>query len=236
MASKEIIVEDLGLCHYEPTWEHQKKLQKALIDGSCQEHLIFCEHYPVITYGKSTKDENLLVDRKVLQEKEIEIFQVERGGDITFHGPGQLVAYPILDLRKRRQDVGWYMRELEELVLLTLGDFEIQGFRQKNRTGVWATELSSAESDITSCKQRKIASIGVRISRWCTLHGIALNLFPQQDGFQLINPCGFQDIDISSMAEECIIQKVSKDPKELSREVVQESFLRYFQERFYTTK
>ena len=184
-----VFVCNLGLVPYEPAWRLQQKLQRELLEGSGQETLLLCEHKPVITLGAGASEMNLLVDRAELQRLGIEVFKVERGGDITWHGPGQLVAYPILNLAKRRKDVGWYMRSLEEAVIRTLWDFGLQGRRVSGRTGVWIDD------------RHKIASLGVRISRWCTMHGLALNVCCGREGFSLINPCGLRDVQTVAMKD-----------------------------------
>lgn len=189
-----LIVQDLGLTNFSEVWELQRKLQSELIAGTGEDHLILCEHTPVITIGRSAKKsateyQNLLVDRGELQRAGIEIFEIERGGDITYHGPGQLVGYPVLNLSSRRKDVGWYMRSLEEIIIQTMRDFGLNGIRISGRTGVWVSETL------------KIASIGIRISRWCTMHGFSLNLFDQSAGFSYINPCGFSAVKMTSFEE-----------------------------------
>lgn len=199
-AESEIFICRLGLVPFESTWRLQQKLQRELIDGTGGETLLLCEHRPVITLGTGAREENLLVDRQKLRELGIEIFKIERGGDITWHGPGQLVAYPILNLAHRRKDVGWYMRSLEEAVIRTLRHFGIHGIRIPGKAGVWIDE------------HRKIASLGVRISRWCSMHGLSLNVCCGQEGFSLINPCGFRDVRAVSMkdlGQLCDIETVS---------------------------
>lgn len=183
---------------YREVWELQKELQAKLIAGEGTPHLLLCEHRPVITLGKSGAQSNVLLPEQVLQEKGVELFTIERGGDATYHGPGQLVGYPILDLTKLKRDVGWYVRRLEEVILRTLSEYNIVGIRIPGRAGVW---LDSTSEDKQST-DRKIAFIGVKLSRWCTLHGFSLNVHPCRDGFQLINPCGFTNIRVTSMVEE----------------------------------
>ncbi len=198
----------LGLKPYREVWELQRTRHADLIAETTTEALIVCQHTPVITLGRSFKAASLLVDEAELKCRGVELVEVERGGDATYHGPGQLVAYPILDLRSRKQDVGWYMRSLEEVVINTLAEFDIVGLRFPERTGVW-TALSGNDSD---SKARKIASLGVRISRWRTWHGFALNVLNCvglncvdlncTDGFSLIHPCGYSDIAVTSMQDE----------------------------------
>ena len=179
--------------------------------GEGEETLILCEHDPVITIGRSAKAGNLIASPESLAKLGIEAIEIERGGDITYHGPGQLVAYPLLNLNNHRRDVGWYLRLLEDVVIDTLQAFGITGLRYSGRTGVWTQVPENVinfsildEPSQRPSRQRptKIASIGVRLSRWCTLHWLALNVLNCRSGFQCINPCGFTDIDITSMAEE----------------------------------
>lgn len=179
--------------------------------GEGEETLILCEHDPVITIGRSAKAGNLTASPERLAGLGIEAIEIERGGDITYHGPGQLVAYPLLDLNNHRRDVGWYLRLLEDVVIDTLQAFGITGLRYPGRTGVWTQVpenvinfglLGPSVAPAHAERPRKIASLGVRLSRWCTLHGLALNVLDCRSGFQCINPCGFTDIDMTSMAAE----------------------------------
>lgn len=204
---------DLGLRPYREVWDLQRKLQAALIAGDGTDTVIACQHPAVITRGRSTAAGSLLTHKAELEHQGIEVIDIERGGDITFHGPGQLVVYPILNLRHYRTDVGWYMRQLEEVVLCTLRSSSIEGMRVPGRTGVW---ISPTE---------KIASIGVRISRWCTMHGLALNIELQSEtGFEAMTPCGIADIAMTSM------ERVSGQPTPVT--VVLEGIRRSFQEVF----
>ena len=145
----------------------------------------------MITLGRSAKPENVLLPQN---QKAIEVIEIERGGDVTYHGPGQIVCYPLLDLSTKRRDVCWYMRTLEEVIIRTLSDFEISAERIAGRTGVWLK--SSDQPDA------KIASIGLRLSRWRTLHGFSLNVQGVQAGFSMINPCGYSDIRVTSISEQ----------------------------------
>ncbi|MDC0358220.1 lipoyl(octanoyl) transferase LipB [Oligoflexia bacterium] len=195
---------DLGLKPYAEVWKYQKDLQRALITGTGKDTLIFCQHYPILTLGRSAKVDNVLAPPEELAEKKIELLKVERGGDVTYHGPGQLVGYPILDLKKKRRDVGWYLRSLEEVIVSTLKELDIKGFRLDGKTGVWtyATQIDKISGFLgPENNVAKIASMGVRISRWCTLHGFALNVDDCSSGFRLINPCGMKGIKITSLAE-----------------------------------
>ena len=187
-----IELQRLGLVEYSAAWELQKELQQKLIAGHDCESLILCSHPAVITVGRSTKPEHLILSREDLTARGIQVFDVERGGSVTYHGPEQLIAYPILNLTNRKKDVGWYMRQLEEVVIRTLKIFTVEGLRLEGKTGVWV-ERSGVPA--------KIAFIGVRISRWCTLHGLSINVEPCQKQFGLINPCGLGDIQIVSLRE-----------------------------------
>ena len=196
-----LVIRDLGRCSYQYAWEIQKDLQRKLIDGVGQETLLLCEHDPVITLGTSAKDQHLLVSQARLEELGVSITKTERGGDITYHGPGQLVAYPLLDLRNKRRDVGWYMRSLEQAVINTLRHFDIEGIQVPGKTGVWTKPTVNA----IDFQPRKVASIGVRISRWCTMHGLALNVYrhPEApDGFSLITPCGLHGVEMSWLEDQ----------------------------------
>jgi len=186
-----ITVQHLGRRPYREVWELQKRIQRDLLDGISENHLIFCEHEPVITLGRSAKRENILLPEN---QKLIEVIEIERGGDVTYHGPGQIVCYPLLDLSKKRRDVCWYMRTLEEVIIRTLNEFSIVSDRVQGRTGVWIRRNGERDA--------KIASIGLRLSRWRTLHGFSLNVQSVRTGFSMINPCGFSDISVTSISEQ----------------------------------
>ncbi len=181
-----------GLRPYREVWELQRSLQQALMDRADEESLILCEHEPVITIGKSAKKENILCPVDELAAKGVDVFEIERGGDVTYHGPGQVVGYPILDLNRHRRDVHWYMRGLEEVLIRALERYEIRGERLEGKTGVWVR-------DTGKYPYLKIASLGVRLSRWVTLHGFALNVKDCSSGFSLINPCGFRSDEMTCM-------------------------------------
>ena len=189
--SQKIIIQDLGFKKYKSVLSLQKKLQKQRIAGNTQDTLILVEHEPVYTLGKNANKHHLLQSR----DKSVEVHNIERGGDVTFHGPGQLVGYPILDLRNYKKSVSWYMRTLEELTIRVLEEFDIKGSRIKGLTGVWV-------------ENKKIAAQGVRISRWVTMHGFSINVCPQLSYYDGIIPCGIFDYDVTSM-EECLNKKLS---------------------------
>ena len=190
----------LGFIPYRQAWDIQKELQAKLTDGSEVDTLLLCEHPAVITLGSSASQGNILASTEQLAAQGVEAIKIERGGDVTYHGPGQLVGYPIIDLNRKRRDVSWYMRSLEEVVIRTLGRFGINGVRIPGKTGVWIEQPNASSRNPVI--ERKIASIGVRISRWRTLHGFAINIFNCKKGFSLINPCGFTDIEVTSIEEE----------------------------------
>lgn len=190
-----IEVRDLKLIDYEQAWELQKKLLKKRIDKEIPDTLLIVEHPPVITYGKSSKGQNLIIDIPSLTKHGIKVFEVERGGDITYHEPGQLVAYPILDLNQHKRDVHWYMRMLEEVVINSLLKYNINGFRIESKTGVW-TNIDSIED---TKMYGKIASLGVKLSKWCSMHGIALNVCNSLKGFNFMHPCGLEGVKMVSM-------------------------------------
>jgi len=175
---------DLGKSHYNDAWELQKKLQSQRISGQIDDQLLLVEHFPVYTLGKNTPKEHLLTK----ESDNISIIQTDRGGDITFHGPGQLVVYPILDLNQYKRSITWYMRELEQLIIDVLKEYDINAERKKALTGVWV-------------KGKKIAALGVRISKWVTMHGFSLNINPDLKYYQGIIPCGITEYGVTSMAD-----------------------------------
>ena len=206
--SQKILIQDLGFKKYESVLSLQKKLQKQRIAGNTQDTLILVEHEPVYTLGKNANKHHLLQSR----DKSVEVHNIERGGDVTFHGPGQLVGYPILDLRNYKKSVSWYMRTLEELIIRVLEEFDIKGIRIKGLTGVWV-------------ENKKIAAQGVRISRWVTMHGFSINVCPQLSYYDGIIPCGIFDYDVTSM-EECLNKKLSiKKIKNSVSEIFLELFI-----------
>jgi lipoyl(octanoyl) transferase len=192
--------EDWGLIPYAEAYEKQKVLferviRQKTVGARANNTLIFCEHPPVITVGKSGKFENLLASDSFLASRGVEVFRVDRGGDVTFHGPGQLVGYPIFDLESLHLGLRDYIHTLEEAVIRLLDAYDIRACRLKGAAGVWLdTDISSAT--------RKICAIGVRSSRYVTMHGFALNVNTCLDYFRLINPCGFTDKGVTSLEAE----------------------------------
>jgi lipoyl(octanoyl) transferase len=158
-------------------------------------YLLFVEHPPVYTLGKSGKMEHVLINEEQRKERGIEFYQTNRGGDITFHGPEQIVGYPILDLEKFYTDIGRYLRELEEVIILTLAEYGVKAGRSKGETGVWI------DPDVAG-KERKICAMGVRCSRWITMHGFAFNINTDLSYFDYIIPCGIQNKKVTSLKEE----------------------------------
>lgn len=181
-------VYQLGQVAYREAYRLQTDLLSRRINGDIGDTLLLLEHPPTITVGKSGRVENILVSPAELAEKGIPLFFVDRGGDVTYHGPGQLVGYPIIDLKNRGKDLHQYVHNLEEAVIRTLDDFGIRGGRDRSHRGVWV-------------KRREIAAIGLRVSKWVTVHGFALNIDADLAPFSLINPCGFSDRGATSMAE-----------------------------------
>ncbi|HEU5218025.1 MAG TPA: lipoyl(octanoyl) transferase LipB [Gemmatimonadales bacterium] len=188
--SRPIAVIDLGRRRYGEVLELQRDLCRRRLSGELTEDLLLLvEHDPVVTLGRSTKESSLPVPRKLLEARGLEIFEVERGGDVTLHAPGQLVGYPILDLTGFRQDLHWYLRQTEEVLIRGLADLGVTAERNPGKTGVWTSG-------------RKIASIGIHVKQWVTLHGFALNLTTDLSLFDLIVPCGIAGVTMTSVARE----------------------------------
>ena len=177
---------DLGVTDYERAFDIQKEYLDKVKDNQADGFLLATEHKPVFTLGRFAKTKNLIRPESEIHAKGIDIVKTNRGGDITFHGPGQVVFYPIFNLSYHYKDVHRYLRELEEVIICSLNTYGIKSRRVNARTGVWT-------------KQGKIASIGIAISRWVTYHGFALNANVDLDYFSMINPCGFKDIKVASM-------------------------------------
>lgn len=165
------------------------------VNQSTTNHLLFVEHTPVYTLGKSGDISHVLIDEDDRHNKGIDFFKINRGGDITFHGPGQLVGYPIIDLEKFKTDLGWYLRSLEEVIILTMAEYGLKGDRSKGETGVWL------DPDIAG-RERKICAMGIRCSRWITMHGFAFNVNTDLNYFNYIIPCGIQNKQVTSLQKE----------------------------------
>jgi lipoyl(octanoyl) transferase len=199
--------QDLGNIDYKEAWDYQESLLKANLDIKLaagrgadarllptQHHLLFCEHNHVYTLGKSGNMENLLVNEAQREKLGIAYYHINRGGDITYHGPGQITGYPIFDLEKFRPDIGWYLRNLEEVFIRFLADYGLKGERSEGETGVWL--------DVGTPRARKICALGVRCSRWVTMHGFAFNVNTDLSYFSHIIPCGITDKAVSSLSSE----------------------------------
>jgi lipoyl(octanoyl) transferase len=191
---KELLVVDLGLVEYGAAWELQRRVAAARKAGAIRDVLLLCEHPHVITLGRSGKLSNLRAADDMLSRMGVSFFETNRGGDITYHGPGQLVGYPILNLAEIRRDVGWYVRSLEEAMIRTTAEFGVASKRVCGRTGVWVdvpvgdpTEIRKAGDERD---EEKLAAIGVHLSRWVTSHGFAYNVSTDLRYFDLIVPCG----------------------------------------------
>ena len=180
----QILVQNIGRKSYKAVWDLQIKMQQQRIRGDIEDTLILVEHDPVYTLGKNADKGHLLQSR----DESVDVFNIERGGDITFHGPGQLVGYPIIDLSNYKKSVSWYMRTLEQVLIETLIEFKIIAERNDGLTGVWVGD-------------EKIAALGVRISRWVTMHGFALNVDPDLSFYDGIIPCGIFDHGVTSMEQ-----------------------------------
>lgn len=212
--NKKIWFRDLGLRDYKEVWEYQEQLFQETVDLKIRNrreelsletpnHLLFVEHPHVYTLGKSGDIENLLLNEKQLAAKDAVYYKVNRGGDITYHGPGQIVGYPILDLENFFTDIHKYLRFLEEMVILTLADYGITGTRSDGETGVWL--------DVGTPFARKICAMGVRASRWVTMHGFALNVNANLGYFDNIIPCGIRGKAVASLNAELGVENVNEE-------------------------
>lgn len=206
--NKKVIFKDLGLIDYKKAWDYQEKIFNETISVKLQNrdlpekeqkitdnYLLFCQHPHVYTLGKSGKEEHLLLNEKQLKEKDATYYKINRGGDITYHGPGQLVGYPIIDLDNFFTDIHKYLRLLEESIILTLQDYGIESGRIDGLTGVWIDHIKKQNP-------RKICAIGVKTSRWVTMHGFAFNINAHLDYFNNIIPCGISDKAVTSLDKE----------------------------------
>lgn len=226
--NKTVFVEDLGVKDYKETWDYQELLFQQILDLKIRNrreetsldtpnYFIFVEHPHVYTLGKSGDIQNLLVDENELSAKGAKFYKINRGGDITYHGPGQIVGYPILDLDNFFTDIHKYLRLLEEMVILTLDEYGLKGERSKGETGVWL--------DVGTAFARKICAMGVRASRWVTMHGFALNVNADLGYFDMMIPCGIKDKAVTSLNVELGKEKVDMNE-------VKEKLLKHFAELF----
>lgn len=222
--NKSVQLQDLGLKDYNETWQYQEELFKEIVDlkiGNRREetdfqtpnHFLFVEHPHVYTLGKSGDLTNLLLSEKQLEAKGAKFYKINRGGDITYHGPGQIVGYPILDLENFFTDIHKYLRYLEEAIILTLADYGLKSTRSEGETGVWL--------DVGTPFARKICAMGVRASRWVTMHGFALNVNVDLGYFDNIIPCGIRGKAVTSLNVELGVDKVDESE-------VKERILKHF--------
>jgi lipoyl(octanoyl) transferase len=211
MPTQKVQFQDLGTMDYQSAWDYQEELlaknveikslkwrnedENIVTETDTTHHLLFVEHPPVYTLGKSGKIEHVLISEEERKRNDLAFFRINRGGDITFHGPGQIVAYPILDLEKFYTDIGKYMRNLEEVIIRTLAEYGLQGHRSPGETGVWLDPGIKG-------KERKICAIGIRCSRWITMHGLAFNVNTNLDYFSNIIPCGIVNKQVTSLKKE----------------------------------
>lgn len=231
---EQVIFKDLGVADYQRVWDYQQRLLQELVqrklrnrslqpaDSAWEErhhYLLFCAHTPVYTLGKSGSESHLLLNQEGLQKEGVQFYKINRGGDITFHGPGQIVGYPIFDLDGFFTDVHKYVRFLEEAIIRTLTDYGLEGQRVEGYTGVWLAGTDQLP-------KRKICAIGVHLSRWVTMHGFALNVNTELSYFRHIVPCGIQetDKDVTSMQAEL--------GRTLDKKEVQERLKGHFQDLF----
>jgi lipoyl(octanoyl) transferase len=226
--NKKVHLQDLGNRDYKTTWDYQEELFKSIVDLKIKNrreaadietpnHFLFVEHPHVYTLGKSGDINNLLIDQAKLKEKEATFYKINRGGDITYHGPGQIVGYPILDLDNFFTDIHKYLRFLEEMVILTLAEYGLKAERSDGETGVWL--------DVGTPFARKICAMGVRASRWVTMHGFALNVNTDLGYFDLMIPCGIKDKAVTSL-------NVELGKKEVNEEEVKQKLLKHFEVLF----
>jgi lipoyl(octanoyl) transferase len=228
---QQVQFKDLGIVDYKTAWDYQEELLQHNLKIKAQlnqqksdsenitttHHLLFCEHTPVYTLGKSGSMDNVLVSQAALEQNNIQFFKTNRGGDITFHGLQQIVGYPILDLEKFYTDIGKYLRNLEEVIIKTIAHYSITGQRSKGETGVWI------DADITG-KERKICAMGVRCSRWVTMHGFALNVNTDLNYFSNIIPCGIQNKQVTSIEKELGLKVDFEEIKKILRIAFEEVF------------
>lgn len=229
--NKQIIVKDLGHKDYKETWDYQESLFEEIVELKRKNraentnvptpnYFLFVEHPHVYTLGKSGHIENLLIDEAALAKKGASFYKINRGGDITYHGPGQIVGYPIIDLENFFTDIHKYLRLLEEVIIRTLADYGIKGERSEGETGVWL--------DVGTPFARKICAMGVRASRWVTMHGFALNVNTDLGYFDNIIPCGIRGKAVTSLNVELSKEKVDT-------EEVKTLILKHFEEIFGVT-
>lgn len=229
--NKKIVFQDLGKKDYKATWDYQESLFQKIVDTKIQNrkqetqiptsnYFLFVEHPHVYTLGKSGDFSNLLLSEKQLEQKGATFYKINRGGDITYHGPGQIVGYPILDLENFFPDIHKYLRLLEEVIILTLAEYNIIGVRSEGETGVWL--------GVGTPFARKICAMGVRASRWVTMHGFALNVNADLGYFDNIIPCGIKGKAVTSLNVELGVEKINEHE-------VKEKILKHFSNLFEST-
>jgi lipoyl(octanoyl) transferase len=213
--TKKVKLLSLPQTPYPEVWDLQRSIFNRLLAGEECDSLILCEHPPVYTLGRVTELSNIFFSDEELKKIGAEKYEIERGGDVTFHGPGQLVGYPLLNLSDFKEDLGWYLRALEETIILTLSEYGTSGFRIPGRTGVWVGASGNEE---------KICAIGIKASRWCTMHGFALNINTDLSFFDYIVPCGIGDRKVTSLSK--ILER------EISMEEVKQKYSEAFEKVF----
>jgi lipoyl(octanoyl) transferase len=191
--------EDWGLIKYQQAWDKQNEYVSQIQKGERKSTLVFCEHPSVVSIGKNGSKENLLRSDSYFEKNDVDLVWTSRGGDVTMHNPGQLVAYPLFDLKEFKTDLHWFLRNLEEAVIMTISEFGISGTRVDGLTGVWVDQ------------KRKICAMGLHCSRWVTSHGLALNVINDMSEFDYIIPCGIEDKKVTSMKMEINNQKSQKN-------------------------
>lgn len=202
VAARKLIVQDLGVRPYAEVLSLQRELAADRINGTLEhDTLLLVQHPPVVTLGRRGEDNKLPVSAEFLASRGIDLFEVERGGGVTFHGPGQLVGYPIIDLRQHKQDLHWYLRQVEEVLIRALASYGVVGERSSGFTGVWTRGRMGEERDVVH-GVRKIASIGVHARAWVTWHGFALNVTTDLSYFDLMTPCGIEGVVMTSIERE----------------------------------
>ncbi len=212
-------IRDLGRVPYGEALELQRALADDRINGRIPDTLLLLEHPPVITLGRGTRESSLPIDPEALRLRGVEVFEIERGGDVTYHGPGQLVGYPIIDLQQHKPDLHWYLRRLEQVLIDALAGLGIAAERRDKYTGVWTSG-------------RKIASIGIHVRQWVTWHGFALNVTTDLSPFSLIVPCGIPDVEMTSVARETdarVVAEADGDLASRTRAAVVRAFERSFE-------
>ena len=204
MKNKKIILRDIGKSSFSDAWEYQEDIFKKIIDQKIKNRsnenkmetnnfLIVTEHDPVYTIGKSGDISNLLLNDDEMKKQGIEFYKINRGGDITYHGPGQIMGYPIIDLDNFFTDINFYLRKLEEVIINTLESYDLEGFTIKGETGVWVKDNNGLS--------KKVCAFGIRASRWVTMHGFSFNVNPELNYFKNIIPCGITDKGVTSVSE-----------------------------------